>query len=137
MEKFFNSDNGVMRALSKLFDMGVLTLIYLVFCTILNLFLFIIPWNNFFSLFRILWLLFRHIFFHNYYAVLISAKKIPSYRFIVKKGKTEKQIVDIYAIESLIDAMDISQFSNGVHETIYEKLGAHPMTIDGHLICFI
>ena len=32
MEKFFNSDNGVMRALSKLFDMGVLTLIYLVFC---------------------------------------------------------------------------------------------------------
>lgn len=32
MDKFFNSDNGVMRALSKLFDMGVLTLIYLVFC---------------------------------------------------------------------------------------------------------
>lgn len=32
MGKFFNSDNGVMRALSKLFDMGVLTLIYLVFC---------------------------------------------------------------------------------------------------------
>lgn len=32
MEKFFNSDNGVMRALSKIFDMGVLTLIYLVFC---------------------------------------------------------------------------------------------------------
>lgn len=32
MEKFFNSDNSVMRALSKLFDMGVLTLIYLVFC---------------------------------------------------------------------------------------------------------
>lgn len=32
MEKFFNSDNSVMRALSKIFDMGVLTLIYLVFC---------------------------------------------------------------------------------------------------------
>lgn len=32
MEKFFNSDNGVMRALSKLFDIGFLTLIYLVFC---------------------------------------------------------------------------------------------------------
>lgn len=45
-----------------------------------------------------------------YYAVLISAKKIPSYRFIVKKGKKEKEIVDIYAIESRIDAMDISQF---------------------------
>lgn len=32
MDKFFNADNGVMRALSKLFDMGVLTLIYLAFC---------------------------------------------------------------------------------------------------------
>lgn len=32
MDKFFNSDSGVMRALSKVFDMGLLTLIYLVFC---------------------------------------------------------------------------------------------------------
>lgn len=32
MDKIFNSDSGVMRALSKLFDMGQLTLIYLVFC---------------------------------------------------------------------------------------------------------
>lgn len=32
MEKFLNSDSGVMRALSKIFDMGLLTLIYLVFC---------------------------------------------------------------------------------------------------------
>lgn len=66
-----------------------------------------------------------------YYAVLIPAKKIPSYRFLVKKGKKVNEIVDIYGIESPIDAMDVSQFSNGVHETIYEKLGAHPMTIDG------
>lgn len=32
MDKFFNSDNAVMRVLSKIFDIGVLTLIYLVFC---------------------------------------------------------------------------------------------------------
>lgn len=32
MERFFNMDNGLMRALSKLFDMGLLSLIYLVFC---------------------------------------------------------------------------------------------------------
>ncbi|MCH5266311.1 MAG: YesL family protein [Lachnospiraceae bacterium] len=32
MEKFFNSDNGVMRALSKIFDIGWLSLIYIVFC---------------------------------------------------------------------------------------------------------
>lgn len=32
MDKFFNSDNVVMRTLSKIFDIGWLTLIYLVFC---------------------------------------------------------------------------------------------------------
>lgn len=66
-----------------------------------------------------------------YFAVLIPAKKIPAYHFLVKKGKTERELVDIYGIEPQIDAMDMSQFTNGIHDTIYEKLGAHPMTIEG------
>ena len=66
-----------------------------------------------------------------YFAVLISTKKIPSYRFLIQSGKKVTEAVDSYAVESLIDAMDQSQFTNGVHDTIYEKLGAHPMTIDG------
>ncbi len=66
-----------------------------------------------------------------YYAVLIPARKIPSYHFVVKCGKKEKEILDIYAVESPIDALDMSRFTNGIHETIYEKLGAHPMTVDG------
>lgn len=66
-----------------------------------------------------------------YFAVLIPEKKIPAYHFLVKKGKKEKEIVDIYGIESMIDGMDMTQFTNGIHDTIYEKLGAHPMTIDG------
>lgn len=32
MERFFNADNGIMRALSKIFDIGWLSLIYVVFC---------------------------------------------------------------------------------------------------------
>ncbi len=68
---------------------------------------------------------------NGYYAVLIPAKKIPSYRLIVKKGKKEKEVVDAYGIEPQIDGLDMSQFNNGVHDTIYEKLGAHIMTIDG------
>lgn len=32
MDKIFNSDNAVMRVLSKIFDMGWLSIIYLVFC---------------------------------------------------------------------------------------------------------
>lgn len=66
-----------------------------------------------------------------YYALLLSAKKIPAYHFIVKKGKEEHEVVDSYGIESQIDAMDMSQFTHGIHDTIYDKLGAHPMTIDG------
>lgn len=66
-----------------------------------------------------------------YYAVLVPARKIPTYRFIVKKGNEKKEIIDSYALESPIDAMDLSQFTNGIHETIYDKLGAHPMKMDG------
>lgn len=68
---------------------------------------------------------------NGYFAVLIPAKKIPDYHFLVKTGKAEKEIIDNYGVESQIDAMDMSQFTNGIHSTIYEKLGAHPMTIDG------
>lgn len=66
-----------------------------------------------------------------YFAVLFPAKKIPVYHFLVKHGKKQKELVDPYAVESQIDSMDMSQFNNGVHDTIYQKLGAHPMTIDG------
>lgn len=66
-----------------------------------------------------------------YYAAFIPAKKIPSYRLIVKKGKTEKELPDPYGVESMIDGMDESLFINGEHDTIYNKLGAHLMKIDG------
>lgn len=32
MERFFNSDNAVMRGMSKIFDIGWLSIIYIVFC---------------------------------------------------------------------------------------------------------
>ena len=31
----------------------------------------------------------------------------------------------------MFDGVDMTQFSNGIHDTVYEKLGAHPMTIEG------
>lgn len=68
-----------------------------------------------------------------YYAVLIPAKKIPSYRFLVTRGKEETEQLDIYAMDSPIDAIDCAQFTHGIHDTIYDKLGAHPMTIEGVL----
>lgn len=66
-----------------------------------------------------------------YFAVLLPEKKIPAYHLLVtENGKTTERI-DSYAVESQIDGMDESQFGNGIHMTIYEKLGAHPMTIEG------
>lgn len=38
---------------------------------------------------------------------------------------------DPYAFQSLITSFDTYLFAEGRHYNIYEKLGAHPMTIDG------
>lgn len=66
-----------------------------------------------------------------YYAVFLPGKKIPSYRLLVKEGDEEREEADPYAAESPIDGMEENLFINGNHDTIYEKLGAHPMTVDG------
>ena len=66
-----------------------------------------------------------------YFAVLIQAKKIPSYHFVLKQGKKKIEKTDAYAVDSLFDGVDMTQFSNGIHDTVYEKMGAHPMTIEG------
>ena len=66
-----------------------------------------------------------------YYAVLIPAKKIPSYHFIVERKKKKEEIPDPYAVEHQIDGLDMNRFNNGIHDTIYQKLGAHPMTVEG------
>ena len=62
---------------------------------------------------------------------MIPAKKIPSYHFVLKQGKKKIEKTDAYAVDSLFDGVDMTQFSNGIHDTVYEKLGAHPMTIEG------
>ncbi len=41
------------------------------------------------------------------------------------------EFVDPYIFEPVIDSIDISRFNEGVHYEIYEKLGAHPMIVDG------
>lgn len=67
-----------------------------------------------------------------YFAVLIPGKQIPDYTLFVthKDGETETR-KDPYAFEPVIDARDRALFSEGIHYEIYEKLGAHPMTIHG------
>lgn len=66
-----------------------------------------------------------------YFAAIIPSKTIPEYYFLAQIDGETVELNDAYAIDSFIDAIDITNFSNGVHETIYEKLGAHPMKVDG------
>ncbi len=66
-----------------------------------------------------------------YFACLIPGKTIPKYElhYIYEEG--EKVAYDPYRFLPQISQEDCEAFQAGIHYTIYEKLGAHPMTIDG------
>ncbi len=67
-----------------------------------------------------------------YFAALLPAKEAEAYRYAVKGEDGSERIVgDPYRHKSLISQSDQEKFANGIHYTIYEKLGAHPMTLDG------
>ncbi len=66
-----------------------------------------------------------------YYACLLPVKSIPAYslRYVYSEG--QRIVKDPYAFEALITEGDCRAFNAGIHYSIYEKLGAHPMTMDG------
>ena len=67
-----------------------------------------------------------------FFAVLIPRKKIPRYRLMVIYDDDSKQeMEDPYAFAPQITEKDTRKFNAGICYDIYEKLGAHPMTIDG------
>ncbi len=67
-----------------------------------------------------------------YFAVLLPGKKIPEYSYLVTYTDGKKQeLRDPYAFAPQITEKDTKKFNAGICYNIYEKLGAHPMTIDG------
>ena len=67
-----------------------------------------------------------------YFAALIPAKKLPPYTILVTdKEGVQKEWGDPYRFTPFITKEDTEKFKNGIHYTIYEKLGAHPMELDG------
>ncbi len=67
-----------------------------------------------------------------YFAVLIAEKSMPAYFYEVKeKDGSIRRTEDAYRFDPVITKQDTDKFANGIHYTIYEKLGAHPMTLDG------
>lgn len=67
-----------------------------------------------------------------FFAVLLPGKSIGAYRYIITYPDGNVTIrQDAYRHAPLITREDEDAFANGIHYTIYEKLGAHPMTLDG------
>jgi 1,4-alpha-glucan branching enzyme len=67
-----------------------------------------------------------------YFAYLLTGKTIPAYEYIVEaQDGSLKKVKDAYRFESQISRQDTEKFNAGIHYMIYEKLGAHPMKLDG------
>ena len=67
-----------------------------------------------------------------FFAVLVQGKEIGNYHFeVIGEDKKRQEIIDPYAFSSLITEKDVEKFDAGIHYTIYEKLGAHPVVING------
>ena len=69
-----------------------------------------------------------------YFAALLPMpdKEVPVYHYVVKGGEgVTFRSGEAYRYAPLITKKDTDKFKNGIHYTIYEKLGAHPMALDG------
>ena len=67
-----------------------------------------------------------------FFSVVIKDKKPFEYKLNVRfDNGDEVTYFDPYVFEPVIDPIDISLFNEGKHYIIYEKMGAHPMTVDG------
>ncbi len=65
------------------------------------------------------------------YAALIPEKVSFAYEYLINDGRKEELRKEVYNYAPVITKKDTEQFRAGIHYTIYEVLGAHPMTIDG------
>ncbi len=67
-----------------------------------------------------------------FFAVLIPGKAAFDYEYIVEyEGGNLRKVKDAYNFAPQIQDTDLDKFAAGIHYTIYEKLGAHPMKING------
>ncbi|MCI8418384.1 MAG: 1,4-alpha-glucan branching protein GlgB [Lachnospiraceae bacterium] len=70
---------------------------------------------------------------NGFFAVLLPRKSIPAYTYEVEfDNGTKAELQDPYAFTpKVFTPEDLKKFEAGIHYTIYEKMGAHPMTIKG------
>lgn len=66
-----------------------------------------------------------------FFACLLETNEIPEYVFVVEDEDGASEFYDPYAFPSQITLEDEQKFTNGICYDIYEKLGAHPMKLNG------
>ncbi|WP_013322952.1 1,4-alpha-glucan branching enzyme [Gloeothece verrucosa] len=68
----------------------------------------------------------------NFFECLIDTPELANYQLRIRSGEHEQVIHDPYAFRSaILTDFDIHLFGEGNHHRIYEKLGSHPVEIDG------
>lgn len=66
-----------------------------------------------------------------YFAVMIPGRKIPSYKYHVIRQDGEETFADAYAFPGQITEDEEKAFCAGTYDHAFEKLGAHPLVING------
>ena len=54
-----------------------------------------------------------------------------AYRLRIQEGPATHELDDPYSFPTILGDLDVHLIAEGRHLRIYEKLGAHPMTLDG------
>ncbi|MBQ8281525.1 MAG: 1,4-alpha-glucan branching protein GlgB [Lachnospiraceae bacterium] len=66
-----------------------------------------------------------------YFVALLPGNKVVNYTLTADYEGGSETVVDPYSFSPVITEEECKLFSAGINYTIYEKLGAHPMTING------
>ena len=67
-----------------------------------------------------------------FFAALLPGRSIPEYTYEVTFDSGEvEELKDPYAFKPQITKKETKKFNSGICYDIYEKLGAHPMVLDG------
>jgi 1,4-alpha-glucan branching enzyme len=68
----------------------------------------------------------------HFFECTIDTKELANYQLRIQEGEHERVIYDPYAFNSpTLTDFDIHLFAEGNHHRIYEKLGAHPIEVNG------
>jgi 1,4-alpha-glucan branching enzyme len=68
---------------------------------------------------------------NGFFAVLLEGRKIPEYVFLVSEDGKEREERDPYSFGTLITEKEEKKFQAGIFYEAYEKLGAHPVAVNG------